>query len=507
MKIIKKGMILIAFASLVSGCAKTNQTNNYNEPYKREAKVRPQPITSSVLMFQEIGITAVEVVIYGNENTCDLNIINLSSREIDPYTITREEYMMIQDKYQKFKEKLDKNPTIVASYEPIFEFSIKIPEIETKEAILYEINYSNSSDDYPNDYKEYFDLALKKALSGEITKRFVINPFSKENSSYTVMSYIHSKIDNEEEIIFSNNYENLVIEKKLLENSDFYELTSFGEKITTVYRSSSGGLEKFITDLKTRIVTKIYNDNSNIEVVLSYNPNTYATTIDNKDSVVTPKKYKEYLYYDYIIAFTTISGKVYMDVYNQETKKLIWRQEIDDIKQISIEFQMMIKLKIIIFDLNDSVPDTLVDFQVPSNNFVSEKYVTLKEYIIDKMNQQVKNATVTITDEEFKVEVASENQYFRIGQVVSIDSQCFYYEMKDDEYSLTYRILENKCEIDYIGSNINWTIIDDNSETLKFRDNLDKNQELKFISYFNLEQGIFVLNGEKTVLFPVWLTD
>ena len=495
MKIIKKGMILIAFASLVSGCAKTNQTNNYNEPYKREAKVRPQPITSSVLMFQEIGITAVEVVIYGNENTCDLNIINLSNQEIDTYTITREEYMMIQDEYRKFKEKLDKNPNIVASYGLNFEFSIKMPEIKTKEAIFQEINYTNTFDDYPNDYKKY----IKKALSGEITKRFVINSFSKKNSnqhisSYPFMGYIHSKIDDKQEIVISNNFENLVIEKKLLENSVPYELT-FGE---TTYR---GDLDKYNTGLKTRVVTKISSDNK--EVVSSYNP--YATTVE--DSVVTPKKYKEYLYYDYIIAFTTISDKVYMDVYNQETKKLLWNQQIDDIKQISIEFQMMIKLKIIIFDLNDSVPDTLVDFQVPSNNFVSEKYVTLKEYIIDKMNQQVKNATVTITDEEFKVEVASENQYFRIGQVVSIDSQCFYYEMKDDEYSLTYRILENKCEIDYIGSNINWTIIDDNSETLKFRDNLDKNQELKFISYFNLEQGIFVLNGEKTVLFPVWLTD
>jgi len=498
MKTIRKGMILIAFASLISGCAKTNEANNFNKPYKREAKVRPQLITSSVLMFQEIGLTAVEVVIYGNEITCDLNIINLSNQEIDAYTITREEYMMIQDEYQKFKEKLDKNPNIVASYELNFEFSIKMPEIKTKEAIFQEINYTNTFDDYPNDYKKY----IKKALSGEITKRFVINPFSKENSnqhiaSYPFMGYIHSKIDDKQEIVISNNFENLVIEKKSLENSVPYELT-FDE---TTYR---GDLDKYNTGLKTRIVTKISSDNkNNKEVVSSYNP--YATTVE--DSVVTPKKYKEYLYYDYIIAFTTISDKVYMDVYNQETKKLLWNQQIDDIKQISIEFQMMIKLKIIIFDLNDSVPDTLVDFQVPSNNFVSEKYVTLKEYIIDKMNQQVKNATVTITDEEFKVEVVSENQYFRIGQVVSIDSQCFYYEMKDDEYSLTYRVLENKCEIDYIGSNINWTIIDDNSETLKFRDNLDKNQELKFISYFNLEQGIFVLNGEKTVLFPVWLTD
>jgi len=535
---VRKGIIPFTLAAfLLSGCAKTTETNsnnpnnNYeafsdesnhygtiinttnnnepNEPYKREAKIRPQPINSTVLMSREIGIIEIEVVIYGNEITCDLNIINLSNQEVDTYTITREEYMMIQDEYQKLKEKLDKNLNKIDITEFNFEFSIKMPEVKTKEAIFQEINYLGSYNDYPDDYKAYINSALKEALSGEITKRFSINPFGKENQiidSGEFNTKIISKIDEQEIIFKSNAFGNLIIEKKP-ENSNDYESINFGNEIITSYISSNGKLEKYITDLKTGVVTRIYNNNNNTEVVSSYNPNTYPSTVDNRNLVGTPEKYKQYSYYDYIIAFTTTSGEVYIDVYNQETKKILWHQKIDGIKQKSIEFQMMMKSKEINFDLNYNDPDTLIDFQVPNNNFVSEKYVLLKEYIINAMNQQVKNATVTLTDEEFKVEVASENQYFRVGQIASSDSQCFYYQMKDDKYSLTYKVLENKCEIDCIGSNINWTIIDDDSETLKFKDNLSNTQELKIIAYFNVEQGAFILNGEKTVLFPMWITN
>jgi len=514
--------------------SKNDEGNNYvqnidEEVYENAVKTRPEGQGENIFS-EVIGQTVMKVILY--ENTYYLNIAN-SSIKYREYQITEEEFLSIEREYQKFKNNLNKEDQEEVATKYIsktlnFDFSINVYDIKSKEDIYQEIGYFNSNDNYPDTYIEYIDSSIKSLLAtGKITKHFSIYPLSYDEhldfftgqlkannvtNENTVPQYKDgacylSAETSDQKISFSTNPEYLIIEKKP-NNSNVSESTYLGDIIITVYKPSVGGTEEYFTNLKTGAVARTtFGDEEQIE---SFNPNTKKVVTKDKKTIFAPENYKEYQYHNFNIAFSTVPDGNYIYVFNQETKKLLWRQSMDLNQLKSLESQISKNPKKIKFTLNDNNPDTLIGFQVPEKNFSSEDYEILKKSIIEDLYLEKINATVEITNNTFETKIDSESKSYNIGQTYSEGSQCFYYEKNDGIYSIEYKILEDHCEIWYTGPDLSWTILDygpsinNGTGNIKFRDNLDERKIQIDVEYYNPELGEIILQKSENEIriFP-----
>jgi|GEM_PF-3160988 len=542
---VRKGIIPFALATfLLSGC------RNVNEPYNNSAKKyeteyetndyeadfvsneKKNLIIEGTTVFKEIiGQTEMQIILC--DNTYYLKLMAIPTYHTEIYTITKNEFMSLQNEYQIYKKNLNKDNIYIAGYimsenRNNFEFSIKMPEIKTKASICQEINYSSNNNIYPENYQEYINYILETASTGEITKRFSINPYTYDehlefyaeqvrkkaySTEYPIPQYLDTKyyiisIINEQKIVISAISGKLNIEETK-KTSDVSKITNFRDnKITTMYEPFTvGGKEIYTFYLETGIITRHYY-NKETEI-LSFNPNTgEAITKDNR-IIIAPKNYKEYLYHDFNIAFTTSPDEqeIYMFVFNRNVGKALWYQKVDPTIKEYLESQIGRETKQSEFDLDDNDLETLIAFQVPENNYSYENYISFKEIILKALEEEQKKSQATITETAFEVEIISKDKLFSIGQKVSNASQYFYYKMNDGTYSLELRIKEDQNEIWYIGPELSWTIIDNGIETLKFRDNLN-DKGLIDIDSFDLKQGVIILNNNgETKIFPGLKTD
>ena len=544
-KATRRGILQIALLAALSSCAKENNTetnkhettvsyetyNNkidvletINNEVSYERKInsisKAEYQSSNVLFYEVVGQSAVEIVIY-DDTTYYLNIINLPDNNIERYQITEEEYLSIQSNYNTFQKKFNRNnlDSEIQYNLNNFEFSIKMPEMNSKESISKELNFAIENNNYPDSYKKYIKTALEISTTGEITKYFLINPISyNEHFDFysaqlsitsntmpnyqAIQNYIQADTKNQT-IVFRIISGNLVIQKTA-SNSLVSEMTSFGDIITTTYNPLFIVGETYDTDLITGTVKK--TDAYSEEEIASFDPNKKEAKTKTNKTIKILNNYEEYQYQDFIITFLTVPEGNYMFVFDLSTKKLLWNQNIDDNLQKSILFQITSNSNNIKFYLDDRHPDELIDFVEPTNNTSHEDYISLKTVIVNAIEEEPKISTVTIENNTFKVKVISKNEIFSMGQIASNGSQCFFYKIDDGTYSIEYRILKNKCEFWYSGPDLSWTVIDNgfgSSDKIQFRDNQAERKIMHAVKYFNYwgEVDLYQKDTE-LIIFP-----
>jgi len=544
-KATRRGILQIALLAALSSCAKENKTetnkhettvgyetyNNkidvletINNEVSYERKInsisKAEYQSSNVLFYEVVGQSAVEIVIY-DDTTYYLNIINLPDNNIERYQITEEEYLSIQSNYNTFQKKFNRNnlDSEIQYNLNNFEFSIKMPEMNSKESISKELNFAIENNNYPDSYKKYIKTALEISTTGEITKYFLINPISyNEHFDFysaqlsitsntmpnyqAIQNYIQADTKNQT-IVFRIISGNLVIQKTA-SNSLVSEMTSFGDIITTTYNPLFIVGETYDTDLITGTVKK--TDAYSEEEIASFDPNKKEAKTKTNKTIKILNNYEEYQYQDFIITFLTVPEGNYMFVFDLSTKKLLWNQNIDDNLQKSILFQITSNSNNIKFYLDDRHPDELIDFVEPTNNTSHEDYISLKTVIVNAIEEEPKISTVTIENNTFKVKVISKNEIFSMGQIASNGSQCFFYKIDDGTYSIEYRILKNKCEFWYSGPDLSWTVIDNgfgSSDKIQFRDNQAERKIMHAVKYFNYwgEVDLYQKDTE-LIIFP-----
>jgi len=544
-KATRRGILQIALLAALSSCAKENKTetnkhettvsyDTYNNKidiletinnevtYERKINSisKAEYQSSNVLFYEVVGQSAVEIVIY-DDTTYYLNIINFPDNNIERYQITEEEYLSIQSNYNTFQKKFNRNnlDNEIQYNLNNFEFSIKMPEMNTKESISKELNFAIEKNTYPDSYKKYINTALEISTTGEITKHFLINPISyNEHFDFysaqlsitsntmpnyqAIQNYIQADTKNQK-IVFRIISGNLVIQKTA-SNSLVSEMTSFGDIITTTYNPLFIVGETYDTDLITGTVKK--TDAYSEEEIASFDPNKKEAKTKTNKTIKILNNYEEYQYQDFIITFLTVPEGNYMFVFDLSTKKLLWNQNIDDNLQKSILFQITSNSNNIKFYLDDRHPDELIDFVEPTNNTSHEDYISLKTVIVNAIEEEPKISTVTIENNTFKVKVISKNEIFSMGQIASNGSQCFFYKIDDGTYSIEYRILKNKCEFWYSGPDLSWTVIDNgfgSSDKIQFRDNQAERKIMHAVKYFNYwgEVDLYQKDTE-LIIFP-----
>jgi len=396
-----------------------------------------------------------------------------------------------------------------------------MPEMNTKESISKELNFAIENNNYPDSYKKYINTALEISTTGEITKHFLINPISynehfdfydnqsnntsKENSmpNYQAMkNYIQADTKNQT-IVFRIILGNLVIQKTA-GNSLIFEMTTFGDVITTAYSPYLTVGETYETDLITGTVKK--TDAYHEEGIASFDPNKKEAKTKANKTIKVLSNYEEYQYQDFIITFLTVPEGIYMYVFDLATKKALWHQNIDDNLKKSILFQITSNSKNIKFYLDDNNPDVLIDYIVPKNNSSHEDYISQKTVIVNAIEEEPKVSTVTIENNTFEVKVVSKNESLSMGQIASNGSQHFFYKIDDGTYSIEYRILNNKCEFWYSGPDLSWTVIDNgfvSSDKIQFRDNQAEKKILHAVRFFDFwGQVVFYQEDKYPAIFP-----